>query len=85
MTIHAHQHQTTKRWLLGRNRREMFCATGFGDRQSMRVDFDGYWSGDKWVRGIRNAALFDSEDAAYQYLESNLARIEEATSRKTRC
>jgi hypothetical protein len=85
MTIHAHQHQTTKRWLLGRNRRERFFSTGFGERQAMRVDFDGYWSGDKWVRGIRNAALFDSEAAAYQDLESNLARIEAATSRKTRC
>ena len=85
MTIHAHQHPSTKRWLLGRNRREVFFATGYGDQQSFRVDFDGYWSGDKWVRGIRNAALFDTADAAYNYLESNLDRIEAAAARNTRC
>jgi hypothetical protein len=43
----------------------------------MRVDFDRYWSGDKWVRGVQSAAFFESEKAAYQYMESNLVRMEQ--------
>ena len=78
MTIHPHLHDLhgIKQWVLGRNRIEVDAASRFGDRGVRRYKFDGYWSGEKWVRGTRNAKHFASEADALEYLEMNVALME---------
>jgi len=75
MTIHPHL-QNKKQWVLGRNRREVDATEQFGGRGARRFDFDGYWSGGKWVRGARAAMQFNTERAAFEYLEEHLALME---------
>ena len=75
MTIDAHMMSNNK-WVLGRNRRELTTGGPLGGKDSRRFDFDGYWSGDKWVKGAVRAATFDTEAAALQYLEAHISRID---------
>ena len=75
MTIDTHMIKKN-RWVLGRNRRELNDG-GSLVRNASRFDFDGYWSGDKWVKGSRNAAIFDTEADALRYWEANLKKIDE--------
>jgi len=72
MTIDAHMFRKNK-WVLGRNRRELDSGGGTGSR---RFDFDGYWSGKKWVKSTTLAAVFDSKTDALQYLDANITQIE---------
>ena len=66
MTVHPHQKNHA--WILGRNRTETASFGRFGDRDRT-FKFDGYWSGDKWVKGSRFAKTFESEVAAIAYLD----------------
>ena len=75
MTIHPHL-QNKKQWVLGRNRREVDDTAGFGCRGARRFDFDGYWSGENWVRGAHGAMQFQTECDAFGYLEEHLASME---------
>jgi hypothetical protein len=83
MTIDPHMHRKNQ-WVLGRNRREVDARFQFGNSGARRFDFDGYWSGSKWVRGTRNAVEFDSERTANEYIERNLSRMENAETDKAR-
>ena len=78
MTIHAHLRTLlgNKHWLLGRNRMEVEAASSFGDHGTREFKFDGYWSGEKWVKGTRNAKHFGSESDATTYLDLNVALME---------
>jgi hypothetical protein len=75
MTIHAHQ-KGKNNWVLGRNLRETGDASRFGSSLARRFDFDGFWSGTKWVKGIANAVRFDNEPAASQYIDSNYSQLD---------
>jgi len=76
MTIHPHL-TARKHWVLGRNRREVdVTKKRFRSEEIRRFDFDGYWSGDKWVGGPHLAMHFDSELAALDYLQANRANME---------
>jgi hypothetical protein len=83
MTIDPHLHRKNQ-WVLGRNRREVDARFQFGNKSARRFDFDGYWSGSKWVKGTRNAVSFDSECAADEYIKGNRSRMEDAKSDKAR-
>ncbi len=83
MTIDPHVHRKNH-WVLGRNRREVDDRFQFGNKGARRFDFDGYWSGSKWVKGTRNAVNFDSERAASDYIEGNRSRMEDAETDKVR-
>jgi hypothetical protein len=83
MTIHPHL-QNKNQWVLGRNKREVDARFQFGNTGARRFDFDGYWSGSKWVRGTRNAVEFESERTANEYIEMNLSRMENAETDKAR-
>ena len=83
MTIHPCQ-RGKNRWLLGRNRAQIDGATQFGDRGRRKFKFDGFWSGQIWVRGTRLAAEFASEEEAFQYLEANLERMEASPMRNVK-
>jgi hypothetical protein len=63
-------------WVLGRNRRELATGGPLGGVGSRRFDFDGYWSGAKWVKGTRQATTFDTEAEALKYLEAHASRID---------
>ena len=55
-----------------------------GNKGARRFDFDGYWSGSKWVKGTLNAVSLDSEFAANEYIEGNRLRMEDAVTDKAR-
>jgi hypothetical protein len=75
MTIDAYMFRKNQ-WVLGRNRRELTTGGPLGGKDSRRFDFDGYWSGEKWVKGTRKATIFNTEADALNYLEANLSRID---------
>ena len=75
MTIDACMIRKNK-WVLGRNRRELTTGGPLVGAGSRRFDFDGYWSGDKWVKGVIRAATFDTEADASQYLEAHVSKID---------
>jgi len=77
MTIHAHQYARNQ-WVLGRNRREVDASGQYGHNGARRFDFDGFWTGEKWARGMRPAKHFLTETAAYTYIEDNLALLEQS-------
>jgi hypothetical protein len=73
MTVHPYQRHD-KQWVLGRNRAEVAGSGGFGDR-SRTFAFEGFWSGNKWVKGMARAMKFASESEALAYLEANYNRM----------
>jgi hypothetical protein len=73
MTVHPYQRHD-KKWVLGRNRTEVAGTGRFGDR-SRRFVFDGFWSGNKWGKGMTLAMKFASESQALAYLEANYNRM----------
>jgi hypothetical protein len=75
MTIHVHQNRNSN-WVIGRNLRETDDAGRFGNSLSRRFDFDGFWSGTKWVKAMANAVRFANEPAASQYIDSNYAQLD---------
>ena len=74
MTVHPYL-RGKNQWVLGRNRREV-DASQFGHQGARRFDFDGFWTGEEWLKGKRLAIHFDSEASALEYLETHLARME---------
>jgi hypothetical protein len=70
--------------MLGRNRMEVEAASSFVAHGTREYKFDGYWSGEKWVKGLRGAKHFGSESDAITYLELNLALLEAPPARYVR-
>ena len=76
MTIHPHR-RSCSAWILGRNRFEV-ATWRYGDRDR-QYQFDGYWTGERWVRGTRFAMTFGSDREAIAYLDANADKMSGAT------
>jgi hypothetical protein len=75
MTVHPLQR--ARRWYLGRNRLIVSGHAAFGERDQ-KYEYDGYWSGTRWVRGRQDAISFADEQAALAYIEGNYERMSDA-------
>ncbi len=70
-------------WMLGLNPVVIDGSTRFCDRWERRTVFDGFWSGEKWVRRVGSAIHFESETAAWCYLDSHHELMEAIKAKET--
>ena len=75
MTVHPFLR--AYRWYLGRNRLIVSGQAAFGERDQ-KYEYDGYWSGTRWVRGRKDAIAFSDEQSALAYIEANYERMRDA-------